>query len=133
MLYCEGEAGCERVDYWIMTNRQNTNWPDFKGETDFCGQAMSSAFGCGFNKSKAPKFDQCCKNDASATAKRLKPIVSICDNPGTDPTGGAQYFWTKNKTPKWMKEDEVRKGNCKKVTVRGCSQDIWKCKNRPIA
>jgi RHS repeat-associated protein len=136
MVFCEGEGCCEAAVYHIMKNRQNTKWPgDFGGEKDFCAQAKSTKFDCG-PKGKLlidgkpgggrDRYDQCCTKTLPQ-GRSSDSAGKICENPGQDPTGGAQFFFTVGQTPKWM-EYNVSIGNCSKVTVPGCRLDIYKCK-----
>jgi len=134
MVFCEGEGGCEAAVYHIMKNRQNTKWGDFGGEKDFCAQAKSTKFDCG-PKNKLiidgkpgggrDRYDQCCTKTLPE-GRSAEAAAKICENPGQDPTGGAQFFFTGGQTPKWM-EYNVSIGNCSKVFVPGCSLDIYKC------
>lgn len=138
MVFCEGEGSCVYVVYHVMKNRQRTSWPDFRGESDFCGQAKSPAFQCGPCGKLGPggrmsgeqRFDQCCAGTLPA-GRNPGPANEVCRNPGPDPTGGAQFFFTGGQTPSWMTYN-VQQGNCARVTVTECSLDIYKCTVRPV-
>ena len=143
MVFCEGEGNCEPVVYLVMKNRQRTKWGDFSGETDFCAQARSTKFDCG-PKGKIlingkpgggrDRYDQCCTRTLPS-GRSSDGAEATCNNdwnPGTDFTGGAQFFFTAGAAPKWMKYN-VQIGNCTKVDVSGvgCKLDVYKCKNPP--
>ena len=133
-VFCEGEGGCEAAVYHIIKNRQNTKCGDFGGEKDFCAQAKSTKFVCG-PKNKLiidgkpgggrDRYDQCCTKTLPQ-GRSAEAAAKICGDPGQDPTGGAQFFFAGGQTPKWMKYN-VSIGNCSKVSVPGCSLDIYKC------
>jgi RHS repeat-associated protein len=135
MVFCEGEGACEATVYHVMKNRQTSGWGEFRQEKDFCAQAKSTAFDCG-PKDKLlidgkpgggrDRYDQCCTKTLPR-GRSSDNAGKICQNPGQDPTGGAQFFFTGGQSPRWMQYN-VSIGNCSKVNVPGCSLDIYKCK-----
>lgn len=154
-----GSPGCLDAVVRVMRNRQKLDWNDFKGEKTFCEQAAKTrawAGGEGAPRyencckclSNADKYAEnpgscpdcgpggdskkCCplSNAEAEAAEKAANACRAAAAGGHDPTGGAQFYWTKGKTPKWMLDQE-RRGNCSRVTVPGCPLEFWKCKNRP--
>jgi len=140
LLYSEsgGSPGCMAAVVSVMQNRQKTNWPDFKSEDSFCAQAQMPGRWPGGQGN--PRYDQCDKcpfngsglppGEKEAAAAANQACYSRQFGGGNDPTGGAQYYWSKGKTPDWMKK---QKGNCSRVSVPNCPLEFWKCKKRPLA
>ena len=140
LTYAEAGADkddpCKEAVAHMMINRQRWNGkPGFRGEGGFCEQARQKGkFAGGLGNRN---FDACMKcpptgnsRDIAAMGRSLDACVSALGG-GKDPTGGAQFWWSRGRTPEWMIEQEDG-GNCSRVRVPGCSLDIWKCKKPPV-
>lgn len=100
-------------------------------ETDFCKQAnMPKTFEGGYPNPRYKNCLACSGNDAERGAmdRAGRACISML-NGSVDPTGGAQFWWTKGRSPGWIKNNP----KCKLVTIPGCNLDIWKCSSEPLA
>lgn len=131
-----GEAGgesdaCMEAVAWVLRNRQGSGWGAHRKETDFCKQAhMPKTFEAGYPHQRYKNCQACTGNalERAAMDRAGKMCIAMI-NGLTDPTGGAQYWYTKGRSPGFL----TRNPKCRLVTIPNCDLDFWVCTKEPLA
>ena len=149
LLYAEGECNddeCQKCTAWAIWNRRRDRVPggavpayNGREEDSYCDQArMRGRFEGGWGNTK---FNSCfCGNTTNPQSRECERKADlICRQIGhsnyrglTDPTGGANYFWTDGQVPDYM-DCNVQAGICKKVTgvCADCGNAFYICSGVP--